>query len=276
MVPAIGAGLIGAGASLAGGIVSALGQGAANRASVKLAREQMAFQERMRNTEWQSAVKDMQLAGLNPALAYEKGGASSPSGATAPQQNVLGAAATTGAQAAQVFSSISLQQAQAKKTNAEADYVASLAQSQLDMARMNMRQTGVNTAAAQRALDFYEETFGQRAKQILYDARLRELDAQFKHESMEDRLKAAGLEPKLRAQELDLRGLSRNEAEMWSKFYGGMGGELTPWLGTAGSILKMFMPMLGLLGGKGGVKVTERMGSRGGRNYDEWSRSWYE
>lgn len=40
----------------------------------------------MRNTEWQAAVKDMEAAGINPAVAYSRGGASSPGGSVAAKQ----------------------------------------------------------------------------------------------------------------------------------------------------------------------------------------------
>lgn len=87
-----------AGAAISGGL-GFLGQSSANSSNLsianannqlsrEMAKEQMDFQERMSNTSYQRAVKDMAASGLNPMLAYSQGGASTPSGAMGAVQQV--------------------------------------------------------------------------------------------------------------------------------------------------------------------------------------------
>lgn len=75
-------------ASLGGGI-------AANASNKKRAAEQMAFQERMSSTAYQRATEDMRLSGINPMLAYQQGGASSPGGAMATMDDVISPAVSS-------------------------------------------------------------------------------------------------------------------------------------------------------------------------------------
>lgn len=87
--------LLDAGAAVIGGILGFAGQDSANETNMEIAREQMAFQERMSNTAYQRAAADMEKAGLNRILAANNP-ASTPYGASIPVQSALGAGVNSG------------------------------------------------------------------------------------------------------------------------------------------------------------------------------------
>lgn len=156
------------GAALAG--VNALGGIIGNRARAGQAQKdrdfqraeaatQMKFQERMRNTEWQSAVADMRAAGINPALAYQQGGASSPGGAAgggsrADQADVLSSGVSSALQYKRLAAEVKQINAQTAKTDAEKDQIES-------------RPGRIGTPAVDAAVGTIEALFQPKTMQIL-------------------------------------------------------------------------------------------------------------
>jgi hypothetical protein len=119
---------LGVASSVIGGLASAKGASDQNQANQQMAKQQMAFQERMSNTAHQREVKDLRAAGLNPILSATGGpGASSPTGATAENKNVLGEGVNSAMSTMRTM-------ADAFKAQAEANYVANAKTAQTEAA----------------------------------------------------------------------------------------------------------------------------------------------
>lgn len=135
------------------GILGTVGSVFTNRSNRQIAREQMQFQERMSNTSAQRSVEDYRKAGLNPALAYERG-ASTPGGAAATMGDPLSAGVSSGQSARALFQQMKIAQTQSnadeqlKRESAGAAAASNKAQTAA------AELTAIQTKEAKRLNDF--------------------------------------------------------------------------------------------------------------------------
>lgn len=140
---------LGSAIPILGGLFSAFGASQQNKANLRMAREQMRFQERMSNTAYQRAAIDLQKAGLNRVLALGSP-ASSPGGASARMENTIQPAIATAMQ-------LQRQAAEIKNINATTQNTeASTRKTQVETANLGLQPgkiaAEIDLAAAQTAL----------------------------------------------------------------------------------------------------------------------------
>ncbi|AYP28716.1 MAG: minor capsid protein [Microviridae sp.] len=244
------AGIVSA-ANIAGGIIG-------NKASANEAARNRQFQKRMYRHRYQYTVQDMQKAGLNPALAYQQGAGSAPSGSSASQDNPIGDAVGKGVSSALAVSlqkkqmesldagiaktraDTELSQANAANVRADTGYKAKWREATFDFAVQNLMNQGSLSEAQREKL--MTDTEMSRQQVAYWERMIPTTVAQAKADLGITQQQAANL-----AQQLVLLRLEQAPAEAVSNFARTWWGQnISPAMGDAKSIVSAITSIVGM------------------------------
>ncbi len=224
--------------AIIGGIASLWGGNRANRQAREEAATNRGFQERMRNTSWQAAVTDMERAGINPAVAYSRGGAAAPGGNMAAQRDAVTPAVQSAMAANMQRKQLGLMDEQVRETEARTATARALSQK----TRYEAQQQQILQERQQASHDYYFTPTGspRPALQELLTA---------EHGARMATNAKSGTDFKLAT-------LSLPERRAIAKLY--------ETVGAGGAGVKEFTPtLLSLLGGAAGVRLGAGALSKG-------------
>jgi len=171
----------GIGSALASGFASLVGGERRNSAQAEQAEAANAFSAQQFATRYQTTVKDMAAAGLNPMLAYSQGGGSPPSGQQAQVQDTITPAVesfnrtrATASQASVQSAQVANIEADTENKKASADLIAAQAAHQWSSAGHANMQTNLAYQLAKKTEQELVnlQTDNERVKRVIDNLRV--------------------------------------------------------------------------------------------------------
>ncbi len=171
----------GIGTALTSGLLSVFGGERRNQAQAEQAQSANAFSAQQFASRYQTTVKDMEAAGLNPMLAYSQGGGSPPSGQQAQMQDTITPGVESFNRTRSAGSQVRLQSAQianveadTENKKAQADLIAGQAANQWASAGQANMQTNVAYHVAKKTEQELVnlQTDNERVKRVIDNLRI--------------------------------------------------------------------------------------------------------